>query len=151
MNNENPVNQSAPAPAPKELSPVFELLANLKADGGPGVMPDVVAQLRKTARDKIVTKKAEQLATALDNFSAIVRALKSIKPKPTGYDADGRAISEAFTKEQNDERKKLKESFDKAHNALTAALQGDFGKIGEIKAPSNGKPSEAPAQDESAE
>jgi len=134
-----------------DVSPLFELLSLLKQDvAGNNLVTSVTEAFRKKNVDEKKAKMAEQLATAVQNFTAIDRALKAIKPVALGFDAEGKAVSEVYSKAQTEEKKKLKEAYDKALKILNQGLtSGDFSQFGNIKAPAGGK-AEAPASDESA-
>ena len=148
MQTENP----NPTPTPTEVHPLFQLLDELKKGiAGATILSDVLGLLKQVKKDEAVKANAQKLALALDNFVAIDRALKAIKPAPLGFDEKAQPVNLVFSADQTKQRKQLEESKAKALKILNTALEtGDFSQLNNIKAPSGGKPAEANADEQPA-
>ena len=129
------------------VNPLFTLLGDMKSDVN-GCLQDVINLVRKNAKDKLVTKRAGDLAVSLENYMALDRAYRAIKEDQINHNGDGTVASAFFSKAKLTEKQKAKEAVEKAQKALILALEkGDFSQLANIKAP--GKSSE-PATDEPA-
>ena len=130
----------------KSGNPLFQLLADLKSDVGINSISEVTQLVRKTAKEKIIPKRAEQLAAALEAYIALDRAHKSIKPDSVII-SEGGVKSQVWSKPQLEAQAKAKKALDEAQkNILLALEQNDFSKLGNVKPPTN-KPAE-PETDE---
>ena len=143
--------ETTPAtPATEPANLLLALLAEMKGDAK-AIAELAIELLKKRAKDAKVEANAKSLGTAIDNYLALDRALKAIKPTPLGFDTDGKPVSPVFSKEQDVQKKQLTEQRNKADKIINAALAtGDFSQLGNVKAPA-GKGQAEPQADVSAE
>lgn len=103
------------------------------------VRDNLIATLPERTRGLVVEhyaaaeadKQAKALIAGLDKLSLLERELNKInRPDNVGYDADGKPVSESFTKGRLDEIKKAKEQIEKLVKAINKADdKGDFGDL----------------------
>lgn len=106
---------------------------------------DVLSQLNKTVAVKIsnstrqvvdavvdqfvtleVTRRTDLLFKAIEDCNKQRNEFKKIKPDVQSFDADGKLISESWSKTKVEERKKAIEAIKKKEKVIEKALAGDF-------------------------
>lgn len=96
----------------------------------PQVETDVVAVLV----ERELTKRTEAVVQCMDTLAKLEGDLRKIKPDQVSYDSTGKIISESFSKNKFEEKKKLTERIDKFTAAITKAIEkADFGDVYNLK------------------
>lgn len=100
---------------------IAEQLSNIS----PKVENDVV----ETLVTREVFKRSAAIVQALEDLSDLEKNLKKIKPDQSGFDVDGKVISETYSKTRLEELNKTKAKIDKYTKAIDNALNGDLSDV----------------------
>jgi len=113
----------------KETS-VHQKIATQIAELAPSVEETVV----NTLVERELTKRSEAVVQCMDALAKLEGDLKKIKPDQVSFDTDGKIISESFSKNKFEEKKKLIERIGKYTSAITKAIEkADFGDVYNLK------------------
>lgn len=116
------------------------LVAEKLASAGPSVKEKVLTNLF----DKELDRRTAAVMKIVDKLDAFE---KDLKKKEKGdietFDAKGKALPAVFSKQRNEELKKLRENITKHEKALELAFdKSDFSKVLELAGGGNEKPAE---------
>jgi len=122
MSTENPeldTTQDANADVLSELNKTVALKISNATKQISNAVVDQFVNLEVTRRTDLLFKAVEDCNKARNEF-------KKIKPDVQSYDADGKLVSENWSKAKVEERKKAIESIKKKEKVIEKALSGDF-------------------------
>jgi len=109
---------------------VHEKIASQIVELAPRVEDDVVEVLV----ERELTKRTEAIVQCMDTLAKMEGDLRKIKPDQASYDGDGKVISESFSKNRFEEKKKLIERIGKFTAAITKAIEkADFSDVYNLK------------------
>jgi len=113
----------------KETS-VHQKIATRIAELVPSVEETVVNMLV----ERELTKRSEAIVQCMDTLAKLEGDLRKIKPDLVSFDTDGKIVSENFSKNKFEEKKKLIERMGKYTSAITKAIEkADFGDVYNLK------------------
>ena len=96
--------------------------------------PSVEETVINTLVERELTKRSEAVVQCMDMLGKLEGDLKKIKPDQVSFDTDGKIISESFSKNKFEEKKKLIERIGKYTNAITKAIEkADFNDVYNLK------------------
>lgn len=109
---------------------VHQKIATQIAELAPSVEETVV----NTLVERELTKRSEAVVQCMDTLAKLEGDLRKIKPDQVSFDSDGKIISESFSKNRFEEKKKLIERIGKYTNAVTKAIEkADFSDVYNLK------------------
>lgn len=127
------------------MSTLKETVAEKIAALGPQVHEAVASALA----DQVKEKRVKAVLTALNLKEEKEKELKKIKPEQT-FDAEGKVVSEFYTKPNFEARKKVVETVAKIEKALNEALDPEkpnYENLFKVVQNKGGAPQEEPAQE----
>jgi len=96
--------------------------------------PSVEETVVNTLVERELTKRSEAVVQCMDTLGKLEGDLRKIKPDQVSYDSDGKIISESFSRNKFEEKKKLIERIGKYTNAITKAIEkADFSDVYNLK------------------
>jgi len=93
---------------------------------------DVPARVKVILVEREVSARADAVLAVLGKLDEVRKAARKIKPDQVSYDAQGKIVSESYSKAKADELKKNGEEAAKVEAAIAKAFEGDFGKVKEL-------------------
>ena len=96
--------------------------------------PSVEEAVVNTLVERELTKRSEAVVQCMDTLGKLEGDIRKIKPDQVSYDSDGKIISESFSRNKFEEKKKLIERIGKYTSAITKAIEkADFSDVYNLK------------------
>lgn len=112
---------------------ITEAVAKKIADAGPDTLERVVS----TLAEEVLRKRVNALVSAYTESDNLAKKLRTLKPDQLGYDDTGAVVSQSYSKQRLEERKKVEARTARVNKAINKAVEsndfGDLFKLGDGK------------------
>jgi hypothetical protein len=124
-----------PAPAEPQQNQKAKESVNLLAEVAE-TLKSSNDKVRNQLRDILIKRKLDERVEQLDKGMKLLAEVKSelnkFKPDVVTYDQDGKKLTENWTKDNAENRKKALEKLKKVETAVELAFEGNFDKLRDL-------------------
>lgn len=94
--------------------------------------PVLEARIVDVLAEDVLTKRQDHFLKALTALDQAEGELKKLGPDNKQFDGNGAVVSETYSQDQLNKKRKVVERIEKINNAINKAAQGDYTKLVEV-------------------